>query len=719
MTQQVLYVDPAQGRDSYDGHSASQPLKTLTTALRRSQPDTTIHLKAGLYSPSSGETFPLTIPHGCQVKGETRSDRPSAILRGSGSWQHPSLGSQTVTCILLAGASLQNAIVTNTATRGIGLWLADGITHLQNIVVMQCPQYGAVMLGMALPTVHNSLFEDCGTGIAFLTQSKGQLEQVVCRRNDTGILLQDAAAPLIQTCLLEANTTGIAIIDTANPVLRNTRVITNQTYGVQISGQATADLGQSQDPGKNILRHNGQADIQNSSQHTLTSCQNDLLPQHVNGPIELIANQIPDASVIPSLLLEQSAAPSDPPLPSSPPPDAFADIPQGSVQFTDMANHWAGSFVDELALVGAVAGFGDGTFRPEKFVTRAQFAAFVLASFPDQPAQNAPLTFQDIPVGFWAATALSRAQTMGFLSGYPDGTVRPDEPITRIQAIVAVNNGLGFTGGRVDAIGIYRDRAQVPSYAVDSLATATQRRLVVNYPEPLVLRPLEPITRGEVSALIHQGRVALGTSTAIESPYIVQPDTTQPLFSDLTGHWAADFIHGLATADLISGMNDGRFAPDEAMNRAQFAALVVNAFQPAAVREPTPFKDVPRNFWGHDAIQAAYQGEFMSGFPDQTFEPNHALVRVQAWVSLVNGLNWEDPDVDLNPLGRFTDYTNLPNYALRSTAIAAARKLIINYPDPAMLRPNQVATRAEICAAVYQALVALQRLPAIASAYIV
>jgi hypothetical protein len=82
-------------------------------------------------------------------------------------------------------------------------------------------------------------------------------------------------------------------------------------------------------------------------------------------------------------------------------------------------------------------------------------------------------------------------------------------------------------------------------------------------------------------------------------------------------------------------------------------------------------------------------------------------------------LDWGNPHVNLQPLGRFEDYTTLPRYALQQTAIAAAKHLIANYPDPKKLRPNQVATRAEVCVAVYQAMVALQRLPGIASPYLV
>ncbi|MBE7381087.1 MAG: S-layer homology domain-containing protein [Leptolyngbya sp. SIO1E4] len=719
MVQRVLYVDPSRGQDSQAGESASQPLKTLSEALRRSQVDTVIHLKAGLYTASSGEQFPLTIPPDCQVIGETGGDRPATILQGSGTVQNPSLGTQAVTCILLEGAALKSVTLVNTQAQGIGVWMAAGHTHLQDVVALKCGQYGGVVLGKALPTVEKSVFEGCGVaGITFLNQGKGQLEQVTCRDNGTGILVQNSASPLVQACRLEQNKTGIQITDTANPVLRSNRVTNNQTYGLHLTGQATADLGQSQAHGNNILRHNGQADINNGSRRSLLTCGNDLLPQRLEGRVELIASELPDASAVPPRLFEQPAnVPAVRP-PSQPPPErAQPPTPQGSVQFSDMASHWAGPFVDGLAQAGAIAGFEDGTFRPQQRVTRAEFAAFVLASFPDRPEKNPPVQFKDVSRGFWASAALSKAHATGFLTGYPNGTMRPNEPITRIQAIVAVANGLGLTGGRVDEIGIYRDRAQVPSYAVDALATATQRRLVVNYPEPLVLRPLEPMTRGEVSALIYQGRVSLGKSNALESSYVVQPDATQPLFSDLTGHWAADFIRGLADLTLVSGMSDGTFSPNTPMNRAQFAALVVKAFPLAPQREATVFSDVPPSFWGADAIQAAYRGGFMSGFPDQTFGPDNALVRVQTWVALVNGLNWEDPSVNLNPLGRFTDYTTLPRYALQATATAAEKKLILNYPDRTLLRPNQVATRADVCASVYQALVALQRVPAIRSDY--
>lgn len=722
MVRLILYVDPINGRDDGDGRSQTRPLKTIAAALRSHQDETTIQLKAGRYAPETGEQFPITVPSGCELVGEMQGDRPATILQGSGLVRNNRRGNQSVTCRLQENAVLRNAIVTNTQTRGIGLWFDAGSASMERVIASNCAQYGAAAIGIALPILKNCVFEGCdNAGIAFLDQSKGQIERGLYLNNGTGLLLEDGAAPLVLSCRIERNRVGIAISGTANPVLRNNRIRNNQTYGIQLLGRATADLGQAEDVGSNIIRSNGQSDIQNGTGRSLISCGNDVLPQRLQGSVELIATKLPDPSAIPITLLDR---PKDlPPKQSPPEPPSVITTPKeipearGS-RFRDMANHWAGPFVDGLAQAGVVAGLGDGTFQPNRQVTRAEFASFVVTSFPDRPETKSPHQFRDVSRSFWGYEALSQAQRMGFLTGFPDGTMRPNDSITRIQAMVAISNGLGLSGGRADDIALYRDRAQVPSYAIDALATATQRRLVVNHPDSTVLRPSEPITRGEVAAIIYQGRVAAGKSQTISSPYIVQPDSSQPLFSDLQGHWATDFVRELTEANLIRGMSDGRFAPDEAINRAQFAALIAQAFQPAPIRPAKKFVDVPTTYWGAEAIQVAYQGGFLIGFPDETFAPTHSLVRVQVWVALVNGLRWDDSSVSLQPLGQFVDYTTIPRYALSQTAIALQRRLIANYPNPARLRPNQIATRAEVSTAIYQALVALNKFPPLSSQYI-
>ena len=117
--------------------------------------------------------------------------------------------------------------------------------------------------------------------------------------------MQDGAAPLIRSCSLERCRTGLSIAGTANPVLRDNRIRHNETYGIYLAGRGTADLGQSQELGNNVVRDNGQVDIQNATERSLISCGNDLLPQRLEGPIELIASDLPDPSAVPVMLLDR------------------------------------------------------------------------------------------------------------------------------------------------------------------------------------------------------------------------------------------------------------------------------------------------------------------------------------------------------------------------------------------------------------------------------
>jgi hypothetical protein len=275
--------------------------------------------------------------------------------------------------------------------------------------------------------------------------------------------------------------------------------------------------------------------------------------------------------------------------------------------------------------------------------------------------------------------------------------------------MVALVNGLGLTGGVLDALTFYGDRAQIPSYATDKIATATQRRMVVNHPNVRLLEPMRDIKRGEVVALVYQALVVQNRASAISSPYIVSVDTSAPTFTDIQGHWAANFILGLANQNLIRGFEDGTFRPDASINRAQYAAIIAKAFDPPAKREAITFADVPANFWAKAAIDQAYRGGFISGFPDGTFQPNQNVLRLHTLLSLVSGLAL--PAADPAVLNVFTDRDSIPQNARNSVATATQQRLVVSYPDVRQMNPMRDATRAEVSAIIYQALVRAGKAP--------
>ncbi|MGB7413427.1 MAG: S-layer homology domain-containing protein, partial [Thermosynechococcaceae cyanobacterium] len=187
-------------------------------------------------------------------------------------------------------------------------------------------------------------------------------------------------------------------------------------------------------------------------------------------------------------------------------------------------------------------------------------------------------------------------------------------------------------------------------------------------------------------------------------------------FSDVSfSYWARPFIEKLAEKNIIKGFPDGSFKPDEPVTRAQFAAIVRQAFNEDSIRRYTGFKDVPDNFWATPAITQAYTTGFMSGYPSNEFKPTQQIPKVQALVSLTSGLQLKSTGTVDQSLGRFQDASDLPDYAKPGVAAATETGLVVNYPNAKYLNPNQAATRADIAAFVYQALVNQKQLSPLAA----
>ena len=182
--------------------------------------------------------------------------------------------------------------------------------------------------------------------------------------------------------------------------------------------------------------------------------------------------------------------------------------------------------------------------------------------------------------------------------------------------------------------------------------------------------------------------------------------------SDIQGNWAQSFITALAARGIIQGFPDGTFRPDAPVTRAEFAAMIGKAFQKNPVREAISFVDVPPNYWATGAIQSAYQTGFLAGYPNNVFMPSQEISRVQVLVSLTNGLGLSAKAESAGVLdASFQDAAQIPDYARTPVAAATENRLVVNYPNVALLNPNQVATRADVAAFIYQALVSTGTVP--------
>jgi hypothetical protein len=181
--------------------------------------------------------------------------------------------------------------------------------------------------------------------------------------------------------------------------------------------------------------------------------------------------------------------------------------------FPDVQGHWAQTFIEALAERGVILGFPDGTFRPDDPVTRAQFAAMIRKAFP-RAAKRSGTQFVDVPANYWGLEAIQTAYRTGFLEGYPNSIFLPEQNIPRVQVLVSLVTGLDLSPPEQVATILsrsFQDAAQIPDFARPKVAAATLNQLVVNYPDVALLNPNRNASRAEVASFIYQALVKEGT----------------------------------------------------------------------------------------------------------------------------------------------------------------------------------------------------------------
>ncbi|MEH2123954.1 DUF1565 domain-containing protein [Nostoc sp.] len=484
----TLYVNPMTGNDSNTGSRLS-PFKSFTRALKVTKIPTIIHLESGTYNAASGEVFPLIVPGGVTVVGNEANKGAGIAISGSGEFQSPSFGIQNITLLLVDNASLLGVTVTNPSAKGTGIWIESAAPTLSNNTLSNCGREGVFTTGTAKPTILDNVFvQNTASGLVMAGYSQGEVRRNVFQRNPLGIAISDFAAPTIANNKLSENRTAIALSRNAQPVLRQNLIAKNTQGGLLVNGNAVADLGNSEDPGDNIFRDHIEFDLYNATTQKLVSVGNQLNPSLVKGLVELL------------------------------PKNRVATLTESSSP--ELEGHWAEPFIRALARMDLTHAFANGSYQPDKPMTRAQYAAMVAIAFNPFPKKIPAPDFTDVPKDFWAYSAIQIAASGGFVGGFSDRTFRPDRGVQRLQVIVSLVNGLGLPAIDRDVLEVYSDRHTIPDYARTAVATATQRGIVVNYPDPKVLAPLRLATRAEVAAMVYQALVAIGRTSAIKSVYM-------------------------------------------------------------------------------------------------------------------------------------------------------------------------------------------------------
>ncbi|WP_248928560.1 S-layer homology domain-containing protein [Paenibacillus hamazuiensis] len=179
-----------------------------------------------------------------------------------------------------------------------------------------------------------------------------------------------------------------------------------------------------------------------------------------------------------------------------------------------------------------------------------------------------------------------------YILGYPDGTFRPNEPVTRAEMSVMLSRLLQKSTEKKTAASDFSDVD--PNYwAAESIQWGQAAGLLSGYPDQ-TFRPSAPITRAEMTSII-------GKWLKLDN------NPSKPSFKDTAGHWASGQIEAVYQKGIMTGYEDGSFAPDRSLSRAE-AVVIINRIlhrvPQANVSVPT-WSDVPPDFWAFPDIEEA------------------------------------------------------------------------------------------------------------------
>ncbi|MEH2079717.1 MAG: DUF1565 domain-containing protein [Nostoc sp.] len=491
-TAAAIYVNPATGADRAGaGTTSAAPYKSISFALSQVQAGAVIQLAPGTYNQESGETFPLLLKPGVTLRGDEASKGQAILITGGGFYTSRTFARQDITILAEQDSTITGVSVTNPNSRGTGVWVESTNPIIKNSTFTNSVREGVFVTGTGNPKIESNLFvQNKGNGISIAKTAQGEIRGNIFQDTGFGLAIGGTSTPLVVENQIIENQDGLFISESAKPVLRKNYIQNNKRDGVVATVNASPDLGTNENPGGNLIRNNTRYDVNNATKTVqIAAVGNDIDQKKIFGSVNFVA--------------------------------ATVEPPGGPVAFKDVpANYWAKTYIEALASQNIIAGFPDGSFKPNEPVTRAQFATIVTKALKP-PTKRAAIQFKDVASNFWAYTAIQSAYQSQFVSGYPDGTFKPQQQIPRVQALVSLANGLGLTASNQNVVSFYTDAAQIPNYAIAPVAAATTRQLVINYPTAKQLNPNRQATRAEVAAFVYQALVNAGRAQPIPSSYLV------------------------------------------------------------------------------------------------------------------------------------------------------------------------------------------------------
>lgn len=186
----------------------------------------------------------------------------------------------------------------------------------------------------------------------------------------------------------------------------------------------------------------------------------------------------------------------------SAPSDDFSDTHQG---------YWSYDAIMALKKVGILAGYPDGTFKPDENVTRAEFTAMITKALGLRDAKDFSITiYNDLSHKHWAYRDIQIASHYGVVKGTPEGNFMANGQVKRVEVIMTIMSALNLKELTPEEAmeqlrGVYSDVNELPDWALTRTGKAQQLNAIVVRPwEEGLLMPNRAATRGELAVWLHK-----------------------------------------------------------------------------------------------------------------------------------------------------------------------------------------------------------------------
>lgn len=216
-------------------------------------------------------------------------------------------------------------------------------------------------------------------------------------------------------------------------------------------------------------------------------------------------------------------------------------------RFIDVRDHWAKTEISMLSYQGIINGYSDRLFKPDQQMTRVEWITLLdkTLGLEEEPGAVIEKQFKDISPDYWAYDAIMNAIQRGIVTGFSDGTFKPNQSMSREEM----------------AVTLYRALYSSKEEEASDIAPANEE---VDGNEGVEIEDVE---------IDSQEKQGIGT-TAVISSYDGTSDQ-QSAFVDIpSDHWSSEAIIILNATGLIKGINDNMFGLGKIVTRAEAATII-------------------------------------------------------------------------------------------------------------------------------------------------